>query len=78
MSVSNDGKVYVFKKSSKNILNIMLLTSSGFLHVKSIDISQYIENQFLKIQKGMNQFEHDYILHIYDQIEAGKKLQMFF
>ena len=42
MSVSNNGMMYIFKKPSKNILNLMLLTLKGFLFIKEIKIMEKI------------------------------------
>ena len=48
MSVSNNGMIYIFKKPSKNVLNIMLLTLNGFIFIKQIKIMDKISDHILK------------------------------
>ena len=43
-AVSNNGKVFIFKKEESLILNILVLTDAEFIFAKSIDIKKAIEN----------------------------------
>ena len=55
IAVSNNGRIYIFKKRKpcraifdKPVLNIMTITSDGLEYIKSIDLTQCINNYSIK------------------------------
>jgi len=49
LTVSNNGRIFIFKKSTSLILNILMLTLDGFDFIKSVDIMdnivKYVEKE---------------------------------
>ena len=43
-AVSNNGKVFIFKKEESLVLNILVLTGAEFIFAKSINIKSAIED----------------------------------
>ena len=53
-AVSNNGRIYIFKKKGDKILNIMNLSLKGLQLVKKIDLGACIQDYFLNYDQSYN------------------------